>query len=82
MTYVNIQNDVYLHLEWMWVVTMKKKTFVEFWWEYFDSLRAVVRLCRKSKPVLDLDVAVVRRALFKTMTDVSRRTPVSFTVQV
>jgi len=32
--------------------------------------------------VLDLDVGVVRRALFKTMTDVSRHTPVSFTVQV
>lgn len=36
----------------------------------------------RSKPVLDLDVAIVRRALFKTMTEVSRRTPVSFTVQV
>ena len=32
--------------------------------------------------MLDLDVGVVRRALFKTITDVGRQTPVSFTVQV
>ena len=32
--------------------------------------------------MLDLDAGVVRRALFKTITDVSHHTPVSFTVQV
>jgi len=53
-------------------------------WEPANDWCRLLWVCcvRRSKPALDLDVGVIRRALFKTMSDVSQHTPVNFTVQV